>query len=352
MKLLYVGPVSPIRGGIAQHGDRLVGSLREQGHDVTVATWRAQYPRLLYRGVQRSTNEPFDTGVDSTLAWYNPLSWLRVRRLTRHFERVVVQWVHPFHALPLALIVRGAPDRTVAIVHNARPHERFTFADRLTRFALRHAATLITHAADQATVLGEITDRRDVVMTALPPNLDVDQVEPTEGPPWRLLFAGYVREYKGVDTAIEALGILRRDGVDATLTIVGSFWEPETTSRDLAERVGVSEQVRIESGYADDATLIDAVQHHHVLLAPYRSATQSGLIPLALSGGRPVVATTVGGLPDQVPPGAGATAPPDDPAAFAGAIHTTLARYAAARAAAVDGAPTWRAVVDLVTEEG
>jgi glycosyltransferase involved in cell wall biosynthesis len=62
-----------------------------------------------------------------------------------------------------------------------------------------------------------------------------------------------------------------------------------------------------------------------VVVLPYVEATQSGVIPVAYSFGKPVVATTVGGLPAQVDDGkTGYLVPPRDERALADAVVRLL----------------------------
>ncbi len=344
VKLLYVGPVAPIQGGIAQHGGRLIEALRRAGHQVTVATWRSQYPRALYKGT-RVHRSDFSGEDQPLLSWWNPYSWWKVRRLARHHDRVLIQWVHPFHAPPIRTIAGGARERTVVLVHNARPHEYFPMADRLTRWALARVAKLILHSSEQADLIHEIADPHEVAVVPHPPNLDVEDVAPAPDPPWVLLFAGYVREYKGPDIAIRALQTLRDRGIDAHLRMLGSFWEPESRYRELADDLDVGDHVTMTNRYATDAELASAMTACHVFLAPYRTATQSGLIPIALAAGRPVVASDIAGLADQLPEGTASLAQPGNADSFADAVEQLLGRYEEARSAAQDSAPRWDSIV-------
>jgi glycosyltransferase involved in cell wall biosynthesis len=88
-----------------------------------------------------------------------------------------------------------------------------------------------------------------------------------------------------------------------------------------------------------------------VVVFPYRSATASGVLALAQSLARPVVATAVGGLAEAVEPGVtGLLVPPGDPDALARALEAMLAdpEVAAAMGArgheAATGARSWDAV--------
>ena len=55
-------------------------------------------------------------------------------------------------------------------------------------------------------------------------------------------------------------------------------------------------------GYVSDDQVSDLLARHHLVVQPYRSASQSGVIPLAFAAGRGVVVTPVGGLSEVVEP--------------------------------------------------
>jgi glycosyltransferase involved in cell wall biosynthesis len=139
-----------------------------------------------------------------------------------------------------------------------------------------------------------------------------------DAPPLRLLCFGFVRDYKGFDIAVAALRRLHDRGVDARLTIAGEVWGDAAPWYQHARELGITLIPR----YLTDAEVVDLVASHHLLVAPYRSATQSGPVSLAFGSGRPVVATSVGGLQEAVTDGVnGRLVPPGDVAALSDAIE-------------------------------
>ena len=71
-------------------------------------------------------------------------------------------------------------------------------------------------------------------------------------------------------------------------------------------------------------------QQASVVVLPYVEASQSGVIPLAYTFMKPVVATTVGGLPEMVEDGrTGYLVPPRDERALAAAVAPGVAKQAA-----------------------
>lgn len=179
------------------------------------------------------------------------------------------------------------------------------------------------------------------------------------------LFVGRIQPLKGLDVAIEALGLLQHR--ETRLVVVGGpsgpVGEAELASarRRLAE-LGLTDRVRFVPP-----------QPHHLLSTYYRAADvvlvpsrseSFGLVALeAAACGTPVVAAAVGGLTTIIEPGVtGELLDSREPAAFAAAVDSLLtdtARASAMGAAAVGRARgfTWsttaarlrRLYADLVT---
>ena len=65
MRIAIVGPAFPYKGGGAHHTTELAHRLAAAGHDVTLESWKAQYPTFLYPGEQHLF-------ADSSLPSYDP----------------------------------------------------------------------------------------------------------------------------------------------------------------------------------------------------------------------------------------------------------------------------------------
>jgi glycosyltransferase involved in cell wall biosynthesis len=325
VRIAYVGPLPPIPGGIAHHGAKLVRALRGQGHEVSAVSWRSQYPPLLYRGSRRAPGAVADPDCRYLLRWWSPLSWWRAGRWVRGSDVVVFPWVTPFHAVPLRVLLGVAGGRRVAFVHNPVPHERMPFARLLTRWVLGCVDGVLTHGRVNQGEIEKLFGLRRVVAVFHPPNLDLEPTPLPPAPPFRLLFIGYVRPYKGLDVAVEAVSRLVGEGLDVHLTVAGEFWEDPAEWSDRIAGLGLGDHVDLCPGYVTDDELVRLLGDHHILVAPYRSATASGVVPLAFAAGRPVVATDVGALSERVIEGeTGALAPPGDPGAFADAVRRVI----------------------------
>jgi glycosyltransferase involved in cell wall biosynthesis len=344
MRVSFIGPLPPHPGGIAQHGSNLVEALR-QSHSVEVIQWNLMYPPLKNRGWGQIAND--DSG-GLIPRWWNPLSWYQLGLAARKSDLVVVQYVHPGFALPLRMILRTAePTPAVCVVHNLIPHEPFPLSSHLASWALKQSAVVIAHSQH---VADELKWDGRVVVVPLPPIIPVRVVDPPPIPPLRLLFLGYVRRYKGLDLCIRAVGRAAQEGLDIELTVAGEFWESEDAYRELIEDEGLVERVNLIPGYVPDSQMSTYLEEHHAFVAPYRSATQSGLVPLALSAGRPVVGTDVGALSEQIVDGRNGILVSghevDDLAmAFKSLVHS----YKELQAGTAESGSSWEDVVSAIT---
>lgn len=349
MRVVVVGPVPPIRSGIAQHTLHLIESLRASGHEVEPISWARQYPSLLYPGQERDASAPLD-GVDYLLRWWDPVSWVRAGWRARRADLIVLPWVHPIQAVSYRTMLMAAGSTpSVAVVHNLLPHERVPLDELAARWVLRRFDSLITHAEAEAKRVESVTGRRVAAIVPHPSNLPLEPTPQPPGPPWRMLFFGYVRPYKGLDVALDAMTRIRPDELDLQLTVAGDFWEPPATWRRRITALHLEGRVDLRPGYVDESTAKKLFETHHLVLAPYRSATQSGIVPLAFAAGRPVVATDVGGIGEAVRDGVnGVLCRPDDPDALAAAITSAVQGLDDLSASAASSGASWSEVADAV----
>lgn len=110
-----------------------------------------------------------------------------------------------------------------------------------------------------------------------------------------LLFFGRVSKYKGLEVLLSAFPLIKKQVPEARLFIVGSG--------DLGPyrtQLAVLKDVTVVNRWVKDEEVATYFCQADVLVAPYTDASQSGVIPIAYTFKVPVVATRVGGIPEQV----------------------------------------------------
>ncbi len=347
-----VSPMPPERGGISQSSRMLADALEGLGHAVTSITWRKHYPKRLYPGEAPSDPSP-STRQHRMLSWYNPLTWIRAGRIAATSDVVVFAWVTPWDAIPYWTVATVARTRSVAVIHNLKPHESMVMSKWLTRLFVRRLTACVTFSDFVATEVAHQFPNLTISANTLPGILAASQASgPPKRPPLLLIHPGFIRSYKGPDIAIEAVAMARTMGVDVRLRIVGDAWEDSHQLRALGHRLGLDGHLSLDTRYLSDDDLLAEIAGCHALLLPYRSATQSGLIPLALAIGRPVIVTDVGGLASQIRPGVnGMVAASTDAPAVAQAIVDLNNAYDQMDTTSHDDT-TWAAIAHALIESG
>lgn len=110
-------------------------------------------------------------------------------------------------------------------------------------------------------------------------------------PKLKLLFLGRIGKYKGLELLIEAVRVCGDE-----------FWECLTIAGKPLYPVKFQENPKIQliPHWLTEAEIAELLGSHHVLVLPYISATQSGVVALGISAGLPMLTTKVGGLPEQL----------------------------------------------------
>jgi glycosyltransferase involved in cell wall biosynthesis len=148
------------------------------------------------------------------------------------------------------------------------------------------------------------------------PDLESRDIEVIRDDIPTLLFVGRLMQSKGVDDLLEAYERLE---LDCQLLVAGPV-RNEAYTDEIGSIDGAT-----YLGYVDKSVLDQLYVESDLFVFP----TRSDVFPLvtleAMASETPVVTTKVGGLPEQIPDGAGYLVPPNDPSAVAEAIEYVLA---------------------------
>ncbi|MEW8979821.1 MAG: glycosyltransferase family 4 protein [Symbiobacterium sp.] len=227
---------------------------------------------------------------------------------------------HPWN-VPLSYFLDRK--RIVLTLHDPEPHPGEGITSRIVAvynaLIVRRVGRLVVHGK----VWKQLLESRGLHHVSYAP-LASTQVQspspyPIDGP---ILFFGRIMPYKGLDIFVDSLEIVMREEPTVHAVIAGEGRIPEKVASKLAHlapRVTVLNR-RISEDEKDQLFRVT-----RFVVLPYRQATQSGVIPDAYAHGRPVLATTVGALPEAVVDGqTGFLVPPDEPEALASKMRLLL----------------------------
>ncbi len=215
----------------------------------------------------------------------------------------------------------------VMTIHDPRHHkgdrESQKHPQMIYDFGFRRASELITHSESlKEEVVERLTCPAGRVHVV--PHIRLGQSSATQeqtlGEP-TVLFFGRIWEYKGLDYLIRAQPIINSAVPAARIVIAGEGEDFERYRRMMVN----PDQFTVINEYVSDGRRAELFDAAAVVVLPYIDASQSGVVPLAYASAKPVVATTVGGLPEIVEDGrTGYLVPPRDERALANAVIDLL----------------------------
>lgn len=319
-RVAVIGLTYPFRGGIAHYSSLFVRALRKR-HSVRFLTLSRQYPKILFPGVSQydfsdqTLAEEGEPIVDSL----DPLSWFKTARLLNREkpDLIVIQWWHPFFSFAFGSIVRlldeSLQKRVCFLCHNVLPHEPNVLQTVLTKYAFGKAACFIVHSTPDRRELEQLKPGADVRQGCHPNYSEFGSWSSMSRKEAReklglgadenvVLFFGLVRKYKGLQYLIDAMRMLP-ESLDCRLVIAGEFYDDKAPYLSKIAENRLDDRVMLVDEYIPNEKVAMYFQAANVVVLPYVSATQSGIVQIAFGLGTPVITTNVGGLPEAVDDG-------------------------------------------------
>ncbi|SDY37098.1 Glycosyltransferase involved in cell wall bisynthesis [Jannaschia faecimaris] len=279
----------------------------------------------------------------------NPAFLWRLTRLIRREEPDIIHLLSNTALWLNAALPFWRPVPLLTTVHDARLHP----GDRDTATLPAWSPRLIVRQSDDIVVHGEGLRQQALEAFSLPPDrlhvlphpampryaelARARGLRPRPRGKFNVLMFGRIFAYKGLDLLMQAEALIGDDVPDLSIVIAGRGDDPH----DLSQMMGQSARYDIRHRFIPDAEVAQLFLDADMVVLPYREASQSGVLPVAATFGKPVVVTDVGELRATVEPNdMGLVVPPDDPGALAAAI-VRMARDDALRARCGEAAQEW-----------
>ena len=263
---------------------------------------------VLWFGRQRRRSAPFHT-----LRLLYEIQ--RFRPDVIHVQEIgscVPAWVNDLlrYSIPLVLTVHDP------VPHSGEEECVSTYNNRLRANADR----LIVHGETMVEEMGRGDKKLSHRLAAIPHGMLGDEqgkVKTVPEQPPVFLFFGRIEAYKGLGILLQAGELLASKGLTFRLVIAGRGSALDEYRQQIQKLPWV--ELIDRRVHADEIPQIFARASAVVL--PYTDASQSGVAAMAFGFGRPVISTSVGGLPEIITDGQnGLLVPPKDAVALAGAM--------------------------------
>lgn len=321
--IVIIGSAYPLRGGgLASFNERLAREFQYQGDDVTIYTFSLQYPSFLFPGTSQYSTEsaPTDLAIKVCINSINPFNWVKVGNELKKLKPdiIVVRYWLPLMGPCLGTILRIARKnhytKIICIADNVLPHEKRVGDKQFTTYFIKPVDAFITMSEKVMNDLRQFTDKpAQKLVHPLYDNFG-DKVDKTEARKHLglnendniILFFGFIREYKGLDILLEAMALLKDQIPNSKLQIpklliAGEFYKDRKMYDDIIEKNQLQSSIILRTNFIADSEVKYYLSAADFVIQPYRSATQSGVTPLAYHFEKPMLVTNVGGLPDLVP---------------------------------------------------
>lgn len=348
MKVTLIGHLRPIKG-ISPYCLHLSTELAEQV-DLQFIGFKAIKPDAFYSGGSREKDvfvqKIPNTEIQNIITWYNPFSWilacLRVKGDVVHVQHWATY--SSFFYCFMTPLLKLRKKKIILTIHNITPHMKnkwIVYVDKiLNKMIFPFAHLFIVHNQrnkEKLIKLYHIDDKKIFIIThgVIRPEtlLNIPQKKARNhlGIPIEkkaLLFFGYIWDYKGLDTLLHALLLVRKQIPEILLMIAG---ELIMVSKEWDQYEKIIETNNLQSciykriEYIPESEIELFFSAADVVVLPYREPfdTHGGVGALTLAFHKPLIVTDIGGLPEYVKDPC-VISPPDHPESLAKAILGVL----------------------------
>lgn len=318
MNIVIIGPAHPFRGGIALFSERLAQQFQSEDHEVEIITFTTQYPNILFPGKTQFSDAvaPNNLKISRKINSTALLNWLKVGKQLRKTQPDVVifnYWM-PFFAPCFGTIARqikkNRHTKLLAITHNVIPHEKRIGDSALTKYFATKIDGFVVMSQQVMDDLKTVVPKASAKLSAHPlydnfgkiKDKTIAKNELGLLTDYRyLLFFGLIRQYKGLDTLINAFADERIDKTKVKLVVAGEFYDDKLPYETLIQQHQLQDSVILVDKFIPDNEVGNYFCAADMVVQPYKTATQSGVTQIAYHFNKPMLVTDVGGLKEMIP---------------------------------------------------
>tara|TARA_Y100000766_G_C18903996_1_gene604846 strand:+ start:477 stop:1622 length:1146 start_codon:yes stop_codon:yes gene_type:complete len=319
MKIAILGTAYPYRGGIAAFNERLAKELIAEGHQLTIHTFKLQYPNFLFPGKTQfsSSKKPQNINIERRINSINPINWITTGLSLRkeNYDIVIIPFWLPFMGASLGTLSRllkSKKTQLLCIAHNIIPHELRIGDKILTRYFIKKIDGFLAMTQKVLDDLKVFDENSPKVLTPHPIYDNFGEIEPREkaieslklNQDYRyILFFGLIRDYKGLDLLLEAFSDTEIREKNIKLIVAGEYYSEQAPYKILIEKYNLEQDIIQVEQFIPDSEVHLYFNACDLVVQPYKSATQSGVTQIAYHFNKPMIVTDVGGLKEMCPDG-------------------------------------------------
>ena len=318
MKILFISPFPPLRGGISKETETLYESMKNN-HDVYIINYTRLYPNILFPGKSQFLNKnkyASDQNILSLIDSINPFTWNKTSKyiIDNGFDNIFIRCWHPFF-IPIVLYMfkkiklANADVKFFCIADNVMPHDYFPFSKFLLRKFFNYIDKCFVMSDNTFLQVNNYLNKKDIKKVFLPIKnnfgdlIDQDKAKNKLGlrsNEYMILYFGLIRKYKGLDVLLNAMKYLKKTNVKFKLFIVGECYDNKAKYLKIISNLKINKYVEWNDSYIPDEDINLYFSSSDIVVLPYIKASQSGIIPIAYNYNKPVLISNIPGLSEFV----------------------------------------------------
>ena len=315
MKISLISVAPPYRGGISDQTHLLYKALKKH-HSVNIINFKRQYPEILFPGKSQYHDScVWDEEYNHRLLdSINPMSWLSVVKFIENYspDLIIIRFWNPFFAISYSYILKKIKKycnsiKVVCVCDNIIPHEKHFFDKFLIRKLFKEVDGFIVMSEQVEQELLDLRPSANYIKVFHPILNDIsikDKITSKSNLGLAdkkiILFFGLVRKYKGLEVLIEANKYLTDKLTDYQILICGESYSNIKFYNQIIEKNSIGNEIKWVNKFIPDDEVSTYFSASDLVVLPYLSASQSGIIPLAYSYQKPVVASDIKGIKEMI----------------------------------------------------
>ena len=322
------GPSKRFLSGISYYTIRLANAMSSE-KNVSVVCFRQLLPTFLFPGkshvgkdisnLKFSSDIPVFDGMD----YNNPLTWAKAYSFIKEQKPdiIILQWwtssiAHMQLLLKLFAGLLHKPKIIIEFHEVVDPFEESILPIRLYskvtgKLLRKNLDAYITHSESDKQLVAERYAIAPEKIHVIPHGLydqygellDMHEARKSlsVNDEFVILSFGLIRKYKGTPYLIRAFEQLPPEILEKSrLLIVGEIWEDRKEILDQIRASPSHNKITLIDEYVPDEKVNLYFSAADVVVLPYLRASQSGIAHIAMSFGKPVVVSEVGGLKESM----------------------------------------------------
>ena len=326
--ICIAGPSKRFLSGISYYTIRLANAMSTE-KDVSVVCFRQLLPTFLFPGKSHVGKNISDLNFSSGIPVFdgmdynNPFTWIQAYRFlkTQKPDIIVLQWwtssiAHMQLLLKMFAGLLHKPKIIIEFHEVVDPFEESILPIRLYskitgKLLRKNLDAYITHSESDKELVAKRYSIPSEKIHVIPHGLydqygellDINEAKKSLSikDNFVILSFGLIRKYKGTAYLIRAFEQLPTEILEKSrLLIVGEIWEDRKELLDQIKASPFCDRITLVDEYVPDDRVNVYFSAADVVVLPYLRASQSGIAHIAMSFGKPVVVSEVGGLKESM----------------------------------------------------